>query len=234
MIPFVIAHRGFSAGHPENSLEAFEAAIAAGADAIETDVRLSRDGVAMCSHDPDLKRLRGRAEAVDQVDAAVLEREGVLRLATVLAAVRGRIKVMLDLKLTTEAGLTPGFKVVNDLGMGADIFAGVRSVDLVGIVGRLCPQAVLLGLVKEPSELPAFYAAGGAIGRLWEDEATEAGIDAAKAGGHRVWVTAGARGHGGVGDIDAARLRRLFAGGVDGVIVNDPAQALAIRTETRR
>ena len=234
MRPMVIAHRGFSTGHPENSLEAFEAAIAAGADAIETDVRLSRDGVAMCSHDPDLKRLHGRAETVAEVDAAGLEREGILRLATVLKAVRGRIKVMLDLKLTTEEGLTPGFKVVNDLGMGADVFAGARSVDLAEVIRRLCPEATLLGLVKQPSDLPAFYAAGGAIGRLWEDEATKAGIAAAKVGGHRVWVTAGARGKGGVGDIDAAGIRRLLADGADGVIVNDPAQALAVRTETRR
>lgn len=41
----VCAHRGFSLKYPENSMEAFEAAIAVGADEIELDVRLSADGV---------------------------------------------------------------------------------------------------------------------------------------------------------------------------------------------
>ncbi len=230
MPALVIAHRGFSTRHPENSLKAFEAAIAAGADAIETDVRLSRDGVPMCSHDPDLKRLNDRPETIADVDAADLERLGIERLATVLEAVRGRIRVMLDLKLTTEAGLAPGFAVVNDLGMGEDVFAGVRALALVPVVQRLCPEATLLGLLRQPSDLPAFYAAGGAIGRLWEAEATRAGIEMAKSGKHEVWITAGGRGGGGTGEINTTGLKRLYADGADGVIVNDPAQAVAVRS----
>ncbi len=231
MTAFVIAHRGFSAGHPENSLEAFKAAIAAGADAIETDVRLSRDGVPMCSHDPDLKRLHGRPEAVAEVDAADLERLGIERLASVLETARGRIRVALDLKLATEAELAPAFAVVNGLGMGQDIFAGVRAVALAPIVKRLCPEATLLGLLRQPSDLPAFYTLGGAIGRLWEAEATRAGIEMAKSGDHGVWITAGGRGGGGTGEINPTALRRLFADGADGVIVNDPTRALAVRAE---
>lgn len=229
MPALVIAHRGFSARHPENSLKAFEAAIAAGADAIETDVRLSRDGVPMCSHDPDLKRLQGRPETVAEVDAASLERLGIERLATVLETVRGRIRVMLDLKLATESELAPGFAIVNDLGMGEHVFAGVRAIDLAPVVKRLCPEATLLGLLRQPSDLPAFYAAGGSIGRLWEAEATRAGIEMAKSGEHSVWITAGGRGGGGTGDINTTALKRLYADGADGVIVNDPAQALAAR-----
>ncbi len=229
MTAFVIAHRGFSAAHPENSLEAFEAAVAAGADAIETDIRLSRDGVPVCSHDPDLKRLRGRPEIIAEVDAAELERQGVERLATVLEAARGRIRVVLDLKLASEAELAPAFAVVEDLGMGGHVFAGVRALALAPIVQRLCPAATLLGLLRQPSDLPAFYAAGGAIGRWWEAEATRAGIEMAKGGDRKVWVAVGGRGGGGTGDIGAGALGRLYADGADGVIVNDPARALAVR-----
>lgn len=46
----VAAHRGFHESLPENSLAAFEAAIEAGADAIEFDVRVTRDGVAVVTH----------------------------------------------------------------------------------------------------------------------------------------------------------------------------------------
>lgn len=233
MAALIIAHRGFSARHPENSLAAFEAAIAAGADAVETDVRLSRDGLPVCSHDPDLKRVYGRSERVDALAADELEREGVLGLTTVLMVARGRAKVMLDLKMTTGADLEPTLGVVNALGMGQDVIVGIRAIDLAPIVQHYCPEATLLGLVRKPAELPAFFAAGGAIGRLWEAEATRAGIAVAKRSGHPIWVTVGGRGGGGTGNIGAAALKRLYDDGADGVIVNDPVQALAVRDGRR-
>jgi glycerophosphoryl diester phosphodiesterase len=49
--PLVVAHRGASLACPENTLPAFEAAIVAGADLVELDVRLTSDGVAVVSHD---------------------------------------------------------------------------------------------------------------------------------------------------------------------------------------
>lgn len=47
----VAGHRGDSANVPENTMAAFRAAIAAGADMIETDVRLTKDGVPVLIHD---------------------------------------------------------------------------------------------------------------------------------------------------------------------------------------
>ena len=52
----VIAHRGNSAHAPENSFVAYDQAISLGADALEFDVRLSRDGVPVVLHDPTLER----------------------------------------------------------------------------------------------------------------------------------------------------------------------------------
>ena len=57
--PLIIGHRGASAVAPENTLAAFEAAIVAGADGIEFDVRLSRDGVPVVIHDASLYRTGG-------------------------------------------------------------------------------------------------------------------------------------------------------------------------------
>lgn len=48
----IIAHRGYAKEHPENTFEAFDAAFRAGADAIETDVRIAGDGRIVVSHDP--------------------------------------------------------------------------------------------------------------------------------------------------------------------------------------
>ena len=55
--PLIIAHRGASASAPENTLAAFQRAIEDGADGIELDVRLAKDGVPIVFHDPTLKRL---------------------------------------------------------------------------------------------------------------------------------------------------------------------------------
>ncbi len=55
----IIAHRGFSAVAPENTLAAFAAAIEHGADAIELDVQLSADGIPVVIHDTKLKRTTG-------------------------------------------------------------------------------------------------------------------------------------------------------------------------------
>lgn len=72
--PLNIAHRGFRARWPENSLEAFRQALApttaggGGADALETDIHLSRDGVVVLSHDPTLRRCFDRPERIADCD----------------------------------------------------------------------------------------------------------------------------------------------------------------------
>lgn len=59
VITEVWAHRGASAYQPENSIQAFELAIALGADGIELDVHLSEDGKLVVTHDENVKRLTG-------------------------------------------------------------------------------------------------------------------------------------------------------------------------------
>jgi glycerophosphoryl diester phosphodiesterase len=73
--PLVVAHRGASAVEAENTLPAFERAIAAGADAVEFDVRMSADAVAVVLHDADVSRTTG----VDGL-ARDLTLEGLKRL----------------------------------------------------------------------------------------------------------------------------------------------------------
>ena len=72
MRPMVYAHRGGAALAPENTLVAFGAGLAAGADGIELDVRLSRDGVAVVMHDPTLDRTTDATGPVDGRTAAEL------------------------------------------------------------------------------------------------------------------------------------------------------------------
>ena len=55
----VYAHRGASLEFPENTLPAFRRAVELGADALETDVHVTADGVLVLSHDPDGGRVFG-------------------------------------------------------------------------------------------------------------------------------------------------------------------------------
>lgn len=54
--PLIIGHRGASALAPENTIAAFSRALHDGADGIEFDVRIAKDGVPVVIHDADLKR----------------------------------------------------------------------------------------------------------------------------------------------------------------------------------
>ena len=49
-MPQNIAHRGFKAKHPENTMGAFKGAMNAGINAIETDIHVTGDGVVVLSH----------------------------------------------------------------------------------------------------------------------------------------------------------------------------------------
>lgn len=68
----LVAHRGYPAHYPENSLAGVQAALAAGARYVEVDVQLSRDGVPVLFHDRDLQRLCHRSGAIHDYDWAQL------------------------------------------------------------------------------------------------------------------------------------------------------------------
>ena len=72
----VVAHRGASGEHPEHTLTAYERAIADGADALECDVRLTRDGVLVCVHDRRVDRTsdgRGVVSTLELAELAALD-----------------------------------------------------------------------------------------------------------------------------------------------------------------
>ncbi|POR32619.1 Phosphatidylglycerol phospholipase C [Tolypocladium paradoxum] len=120
LLPQAIAHRGYKAAYPENSMGAFRGAVAAGAHAVEADVHVSADGVAVLSHDASLRRCFGVDGRVGDCAWAYLSslrtlrepREGLPRLRDLLAWMAGLgeggdgregVWVLLDVKLDDEA-----------------------------------------------------------------------------------------------------------------------------------
>ncbi len=99
------AHRGLHGdGIPENSLSAFSRAVRAGYG-IELDVRLSKDGAIVVSHDDDLSRTCGAHARVSQLTLPQIKRiflknstEHIPTLQEVLALVGGRVPLMIEIK----------------------------------------------------------------------------------------------------------------------------------------
>jgi glycerophosphoryl diester phosphodiesterase len=72
--PAVVAHRGASAHAAEHTLAAYDLAIAQGADALECDVRLTRDGHLVCVHDRRIDRTTNARGVVSTLSLAELSR----------------------------------------------------------------------------------------------------------------------------------------------------------------
>ncbi len=221
----VIAHRGFSAAYPENTHEAFERAVDVGVDLVETDIRLSSDGVFVCHHDPTTG-----GEDVSSLNAGDLAARGIVPLEEVFDRLTGRARLLLDLKIDTPAFASTVVKSILNRSLGRQIVLGVRSVAQVRTVRSLSEDVVILGLLPNYEDFPDFYQEGGDIARLWEEHLTERRLEEARCGDHAVWVTT-RRGKGiePPGAVDDERLRRLLGLAVDGVLVNDPVLAMKVR-----
>jgi glycerophosphoryl diester phosphodiesterase len=117
----VIAHRGASGAAPENTLPAFELAVRQGADAIELDVRLTRDGVPVVLHDPTLDRTTDRRGPLSALTLAELH--------------------MIDAgaRFTTDGGRTYPFR------------GGTARVPSLAEVLRGFPEMPVMVEIKEPA-----------------------------------------------------------------------------------
>jgi glycerophosphoryl diester phosphodiesterase len=72
--PFVVAHRGASADRPEHTLAAYDLALREGADGLECDVRLTRDGHLVCVHDRRVDRTSTGTGLVSEMTLADLRK----------------------------------------------------------------------------------------------------------------------------------------------------------------
>jgi len=105
--PFLIGHRGYARFAPENTPAAFEAALEAGCDGVELDVRLTADGVPIVHHDAEGREGEGRLElegmrAADLAGLVLQDRSGrrytVPTLGDVLAGLSRRALVNVEVK----------------------------------------------------------------------------------------------------------------------------------------
>jgi glycerophosphoryl diester phosphodiesterase len=131
--PAIIAHRGASGAAPENTLAAFNLAVTLGADAVELDVKLSKDGVPVIMHDATVDRTTNGSGEVRLLTLAELKKldagkwkgdpyigEPVPTLEDVFQAVASQ--VWINVELTNYS--TPGDALV------AKVVALIRAMNL--------------------------------------------------------------------------------------------------------
>lgn len=220
----VIAHRGASAAHPENTLGAFAGAVDMGADGIELDVRRTRDGAGAVHHDAHLADGR----AIVELDAADLPSEVPL-LAAALDACRP-IEVNVEIKnLRGDGDHDPDARLaplvvdaVRSAGLTSQVVVSsfdLATIDRVRALDADLRTAWLVVDRGDPRRLVERTAERGhpGIHPLWT--MADAGFVAAAHGAGlfvNVWT---------VDDPD--EIRRLAAIGVDGIVTNVPDVARA-------
>ncbi len=239
--PLVIAHRGASGYLPENTLQAYELAVAQRADMIEVDLHRTRDGAVVITHDEELAGLGGRGEIADATlaDVRALDAGAGARIPTLDELLDGfgsRIPLNLELKRSTKheyAGL-------EEVALDALIRRGLlgrmlfSSFDdpVLARLRALSPEARIALLIsrKFPRGAVARARALGAEALNPEDSiVTKDLVQEAHDAGLAVYVFT----------VDAeAELRRFLDLGVDGIFTNLPDRLRALvdarEGETRR
>jgi glycerophosphoryl diester phosphodiesterase len=218
VVTSVIAHRGASAHQPENTIAAFAAAVAFGADGVELDVRRTSDGALAVVHDERLADGR----LVTSVEAGELP-DGVCLLTDALAAC-GDLLVNVEIKSDGPGGgvaiAGPVVEVCEEWGGRALVSSfDPATVDAVRALAPAIPAAQLTFLLdRPPAEVVAAIAERG-LAAWHPHHATldEEAVAAARAAGLAVntWT---------VDDPD--RIATLVGWGVDGVVSNDVPTAL--------
>ena len=102
----IYAHRGFSYKYPEATRAAYQGAIEVGADGFECDVRLTKDGIAVCFHDRDTNRIAGVKKRVASL--TLEELKGITEVMTLeelleLAKLNGK-QVLIETKHPVLSG----------------------------------------------------------------------------------------------------------------------------------
>ncbi|MFJ8645019.1 glycerophosphodiester phosphodiesterase [Streptomyces sp. NPDC093546] len=212
----VVAHRGDPYRVRENTAASIRSALARGADAVEIDVRLTRDGVPVLLHDDTLKRLWGVDRPLDRLTLAEVREltgaEGVPTLAEALEAIGGGHRVMIDLPGATEAAVRTIVGTVHDCGAaervyycaGAAAMLPVRAADPAAEIALTWttlapPRPVLLDAVA-PRWLNYRF---GLVGRALTERVHRDGLLVS------AWTA------------DTRRtMRRLVACGVDSITTN--------------
>lgn len=209
-----VAHRGDPYRARENTIASFLSAVAAGADMVELDVRLTRDGVPVVLHDATLERLWGHDRPVAELTADEVRARtagGVPTLSEVLA-VTAPVRTLIDLPMRAAEPARAAVAAVREAGAADRVsycgdpaaLKAVRAADAAAEIGLTWkrtgpPRAALLDGLR-PAWLTYRF---GLLDRALVARAHDRGLRV------MAWT------------VDSPRaMRRLLAMGVDAITSN--------------
>lgn len=231
--PLVLGHRGASAVARENTIDAFRAAHAAGADGVELDVRTTSDDVLVVHHDP---RIAGYGPIWNRpFERLRTEQPHVPTLDEAFGACGG---MLVDIEIKNQPS-EPGFDPSHRI---AELVAA--WIDASGVIDRVIVTSFTRDTIGALKIASPDITTGQLVGRggtieEWIEFAVDDGhewilphrrylkrdtsmIGAAQAAGLSV----------GVWTVDGRRWLEAFGeSGVDAVITNDPAKALDVYSD---
>ncbi len=240
--PWIVAHRGARAEAPENTAAAFERAIACGADGVEFDVQMSRDGALVLFHDRTLKKISGSRRCVADLTRETLGRldagawfshgfagERIAGFRQTVKMLAGRTRMLVEIKVfksdrrsRRSEQLTEKVLQILDGPDGRQHRHTIRILsfdpDVIRHASKIAPQhRYVLDLTRADAKRIQ-YAPSGLLDRLGG-----LGIPCSRITSDLVdWA------HGRQMEVfaytcnDAATLKRLLAAGTDGILTDDP------------
>jgi glycerophosphoryl diester phosphodiesterase len=244
--PIVIAHRGFSAEAPENTLAAVRAAIAAGADMVEVDVTLTADGEVVVIHDDTLDRTTDGSGPVathtlDQLlrlDAGSwfarrFRGERIPTLAQLLDEVRGRILINVEIKPEAvgeeaEGGIAERVvRLIREREMRDGVIVSSFEPRALLQIAELDPELATASLYNEKlhrdmDPLAIVGAVGARALNLSQDQVTPAIVELCRQNRIQVGVYTANR---------AKEMRRLIRMDVDAIFTDRPDRLIEVLRE---
>jgi glycerophosphoryl diester phosphodiesterase len=216
-----IAHRGEPLGMRENTLAAFAAAVALGADMVELDLRRTRDGHIVVLHDQTLERLWDVPASVGDLDLDEIKEigEGDVRIPT-FRQVLDAVEIPLMVDFTRHDVVEGGLALVQEArGVERSLFV-TGNVPALRMLRSLSVEA-RIGLTWVEGPEPPLGLLDELGAEYWNPTfglVTEEGVAAVHAAGMRVstWT------------VDAREdMARVVSAGVDAVVSNRVADLVA-------
>ena len=223
----IMAHRGYSAKAPENTIPAFREAYKAGATAIELDVQMTRDGQIVVLHDDSLKRTTGVNKHIWEVDYDEIkdldngsffsEEYAGTRIPTLEEAIhycKGKLYINIEIKRTGhDEGIEDRVvQIIRDNDFQEDCDVTSQDYETLAYIYERYPDILLaytsvigIGNVEQLEAVD--------ILSIQETFATYDTVEAMHRAGKKVFVWT---------VNEEATMERLIGLGVDAILTNDP------------
>jgi glycerophosphoryl diester phosphodiesterase len=217
--PLIIAHRGFSAMYPENTLAAIHGAIRLGVDYVEIDVQETCDGKLAVFHDYRLNRICGVRGRVRDTTLAEMKRLNptIPSLTEVLRACRSKTRLLIEVK---GADAHMAADEIEQQHMEHEVIVFSLSIPCMKALARANPRISRFGLIarnlkSQIADLKSSVAVQG-LGISRRLVTSPEVVHMIHCHGWKLFVWTVNR---------AAEMRRLASWGVDGLITNYPDRA---------